>query len=305
MGASVVFGNVDLVSVVFAFCREDEYLFFGTINRAFHRSARGHKETHEARCFETVSRLEDSEIYSHVPTSVQRRIAMCGSVEVIRHALLTGLVDNVNCALEHAIRSNDHILVDALQDEFHRTKVGPACLVAAVESGSVEMVQKFCADGVLDPRAPNFGLEDNYFYPFDVRAKRMICRHWRMYVGNYLIDAAKRCGHFDILKWLHAHNIPANDSFEDPENIGEAAMHGNREMVEWMLGAGYKPSACEIPYASHSNDVAYLDWLVDKGCMIDPESVDNCSSANADVITWLRNKGFAIRTVHISRDVRV
>lgn len=295
MFTDVVLDNVDLVSVILAFSRRDEYLFFGTVNRVFYHTTGGHRQTDVARCFETVSRLEDSGMESHNSTSVHERVLMYGSVEVMRHALSTGIVDSANGALEHAIRSKNKALVDALKQEFHETRFGPSCQVAAVESGSLEMVTQYCADGVLDPRAPNFGLEDKYFYPFDTRAKRMICRHWKMYVGDYLIDAAKRCGHLEILKWLHANNIPSADEFlEYHDIIGEAAMHGNREMVEWMLATGYHPSACEIPYASHSNGVAYLEWLADKGCLIDPESLDVCSNEDAEVITWLRDKGFSV-----------
>lgn len=296
MFTDVVLDNVDLVSVVLAFSRRDEYLFFGTANRVFLHTMGGHRQTHVARCFETVSRLEDSGMESYSSTSVQERLMMYGSVEVLRHALSAGLVDSANGALEHVIRSKNKALVDALKKEFHETRFGPSCQVAAVESGSLEMVQAYCADGVLDPRAPNFGLEDNYFYPFDMRAKRMICRRWKMYVGDYLIGAAKQCGHFEILKWLHANNIPSADEIsENHDIIGEAAIHGNREMVEWMLAAtGYHPSACEIPYASHSNGVAYLEWLAEKGCLIDPESLDVCSNADAEVTAWLRDKGFSV-----------
>lgn len=94
-------------------------------------------------------------------------------------------------------------------------------------------------------------------------------------------------GHFEILKWLHSQHIPSVDELSETHDIiGEATAHG--EMVEWMLLAGYHPSACEIPYASHSNDVCYIQWLVTKGCIIDPESLDFCSKKDARVLTWLQ-----------------
>lgn len=166
-------------------------------------------------------------------------------------------------------------------------------MVAAVEAGSLALVQTYCSDDVLDHRAANFGLEDSYFYPFDMTARRLICHRWKMYFGDYLIEAAKKYGHLEILKWLHAENIPSVDELSESHDIiGEAAAHGNREMVKWMLPTGYHPSAREIPYASHSNDVCYLELLLTKGCLIDPESLDFCSNTDPAVTNWLRSKGF-------------
>ena len=154
-------------------------------------------------------------------------------------------------------------------------------------------MQTYCSDDVLDHRAANFGLEDSYFYPFDMTARRLICHRWKMYFGDYLIEAAKKYGHLEILKWLHAENIPSVDELSESHDIiGEAAAHGNREMVKWMLPTGYHPSAREIPYASHSNDVCYLELLLTKGCLIDPESLDFCSNTDPAVTNWLRSKGF-------------
>ncbi|CAN0563775.1 unnamed protein product [Ectocarpus sp. 12 AP-2014] len=287
--SDIVFGNKDLLSEILSFRRRDEYLFVGTVNKAFH-SLYHARQTKVALCVETVSRLQDSGIQS---LESSHHVMQCGSVDVMRHALSSGLVDNLNGALEHAIRSNDGALVTILEKEFNETRIGPACLVAAVESGSLALVQKYCVDGVLDARAANFGLDDSYFYPFDMTAKRMICRRWKMYVGDYLIEAAKSCGHFEILKWLHTQHIPGVDELSETHDIvGKAAAHGNREMVEWMLLAGYYPSACEIPYASHSNDVSYLEWLVTKGCIIDPESLNFCSNKDARVLAWLQSKGY-------------
>lgn len=289
MKSRVVFDNPDLLSAVLAYAPRDEYMFLGTVNKAF-SDTYGTGQTNVASCFTTVSRLEEAGVRV---IECRNHVMKCGSVDVMRHALHTGLVGNLNGALEHAIRCNDTELITALEKEFHETKIGPACLVAAVESGSLALVQTYCADGVLDARAANFGLDDNYFYPFDMTAKRMICRRWKIYVGDYLIEAAKRCGHFDILKWLHSEHIPSIDDLLEHHNIiGEAAAHGDREMVEWMLLAGYHPSACEIPYASHSNDVCYLDWLVTKGCIVDPESLDFCSNKDSAVLDWLTAKGF-------------
>lgn len=289
---NVVLNNPDLLSLILAFARKDEFLFVGTINKSCY-SSYGTKHTNVASCFQTVSRLHDSGIQYRHHFSLHCHVMKCGSADVMRHALHTGLVDNLNGALEHAIRSKDTELITALETEFRETRIGPSCLVAAVESGSLALVKAYCADNVLDHRAANFGLEGNYFYPFDMSAKRMICRWWKMYVGDYLIEAAKRYGHFEILKWLHAQNIPTVDELSESHDIiGEAAAHGNREMVEWMLLAGYHPSACEIPYACHSNDVCYLEWLLTKGCLIDTEALDFCSNTNPAVTTWLQSKGF-------------
>ena len=69
-------------------------------------------------------------------------------------------------------------------------------------------------------------------------------------------------------------------------------MHGNKDMVEWMLLVGYNMSACEIPYAAHSNDVPYLEWLLSKGCVIDTESLDSCTNLDPGIAQWLRSKGY-------------
>ncbi|CAM9100401.1 unnamed protein product [Ectocarpus sp. 12 AP-2014] len=287
----VIFDSANLLPEVLLFAPRDEYAYIGTVNKAFHH-VYGTRHTKVASCFETVSRLEEAGVES---LECSKHVWECGSIDVMRHALHAGLVDHLNGALEHAIRSNDVELITVLEDEFQETRVGPSCLVAAVESGSLALVQKYCVDDVLDAKAASFALESNYFHPLDMTAKRMICRHWKTYVGDYLIEAAKRHGHFEILKWLHAQNIPCVDELSETHDVvGEAAAHGNREMVEWMLLAGYHPSACEIPYACHSNDVCYLEWLVTKGCIIDPQSLDFCSNTDSDVLSWLHSKGYII-----------
>ena len=296
MTADVVFNTYGVVTTVLAFAPKNEYLFLGLVNRAV-CCAYETKETNMVHCFESLSRLQESEkarSFSN-QTSVPSRVMACGSVSIMRHAFHIGLVENLNGALEHAIRSNNTQLLKALEKEFGETRIGPACMVAAVESGSLALVQKYCAEGVLDYRAPNFGLADSFCYPFDVRAKKTICRRWKVYVGDYLIEAAKRSGHFEILKWLHAEDIPSVEEMSETHDIiGEAAAHGNRDMVEWMLLVGYHPSACEIPYASHSNDVCFLEWLLSKGCIIDPEALDHCANTDTRVLDWLTSKGFLL-----------
>lgn len=296
MTANVVLNTRDLVAAVLAFASRDEYLFIGLVNRAF-CCAYETKETNVVHCLESLSRLEESEKTPsfNTQTSIPSHVLACGSVSIMRHALHSGIVDNLNGALEHAIRSDDTELITSLNTEFGETRMGPACMVAAVESGSVALVQKYCADGVLDCGAPNFGLADSYFYPFDARAKKTICRRWKIYVGDYLIEAAKRGGHFEILRWLHDKNIPSVDEMSETHDIiGEAAAHGNRDMVEWMLAAGYHPSACEIPYASHSNGVCFLEWLLEKGCIVDPEALNHCNNMDTSVLDWLASKGFLL-----------
>lgn len=298
---AAIFGNVDLLSLICEFAFKEEYLFAATVNRTWNRvCGTDSKKTMLAACFETLSRLKES-VAASPPSFISQKslpecVITCGRIEVMQHALRIDLVSNLSGSLEHAIRCNNTQLITDLTDlnvDCGETRIGPACLIAAVESGSLDLVREYCADGVLDYRARNFGLEDNYFYPFDSTAKKTICGGWKTYVGDYLIEAAKREGHFEILRWLHAQNIPSADELsENHDIIGEAAAHGNREMVEWMLHEGYHPSACEIPYACHSNDVDYLEWLMHKGCIIDPESLDHCTNTDPTVIAWLRSKGF-------------
>lgn len=296
---SVVLNNADLVSAVLAFSQEDEFWFFGRVNRAFHESYRS-RNTMAASCFESVHRLEDSlcKLRAIATTSIEEHVMKCSSSDVMRHALSTGMVTSLNGALEHAIRSNNTNLITCLEKEFQETRVGPACMVAAVQSGSLELVKKYCNDGVLSPEADNFGLIDSYFHPFSMSEKRMICRQWKKYVGDYLTEAAKQGGFFEILKWLHFHNIPHPGELDKASThythdiVGEAAMHGNKDMVEWMLAAGYTMSACEIPYAARSNDVPYLEWLISKGGAIDTNSLDCFTNLDPDVARWLRSKGY-------------
>lgn len=111
-----------------------------------------------------------------------------------------------------------------------------------------------------------------------------------------MVEAAKRGGHFEILRWLHSENIPSVDEMSETHDIiGEAAAHGNTDMVEWMVLVGYHPSACEIPYASHSNDVCFLEWLLGKECILDPEALDHCENTDTSVLDWLASsKGFLL-----------
>lgn len=306
MEHAAIFGNVDLLSLICEFAFNEEYLFAATVNRTWLEvCGTDSKKTMLAACFETLSRLKESVAASPhsfiSQKSLPEYVITCGRIEVMQHALRINLVNNLTGSLEHAIRCNNTALIADLTDlntksDFGEARIGPACLIAAVESGSLALVREYCADGVLDYRARNFGLEDNYFYPFDSTAKKTICGGWKTYVGDYLIEAAKREGHFEILRWLHAQNIPSADELaENHDIIGEAAAHGNREMVEWMLHEGYHPSACEIPYACHSNDVGYLDWLIKKGCIVDPDSLDHCLNTDPAVIAWLQSQGFLLR----------
>ena len=295
MGArDTVVENDSLLSSVLDYaCNSDEYLFFGTVNASFRRLFGERRETSVSACFQTLSRAKESEVLLLAPESAARHVMKCGSIDVLRHALSTGVVDSVNGALEHAIRTKDESLIASLETDFRESRLGPACLIAAVESGSLSMVRKYCQDGALDPTAPNFGMQDSYFFPFSAKERRMICNRWKVYVGDLLVEAAKDGGHLEILQWLHAHGIPAIEEQRDnPDVVGTAAIHGDRDMVDWMLRVGYKPSACEIPYASHSNDVRFLEWLESRGCLVNPASMDHCSNADPEVIAWLRAKGY-------------
>lgn len=271
MPACVVFGSVDLLKVVHTFVGSDEFLFVGTVSHAFYDACLT-RETRIGSCFTTVSRLQE-----------------CCSLFVPMHSRVSRCLD---VALERAVQANDQAMLTLLQTEFGETNKGPAIMIAAVESGSLEMVKQYCADGVLNPMARRFGLHDSFFYPFDLTARRLICLRWRMFVGDYLVDAAKRCGHFHILKWLHEQGIPVDPLCENHEIVGEAASHGNREMVEWMLRKGYKMSACEVPYACHTCDVRYLEWLLDLGCIVDPDSLEACENSDTAVHQWLRDRGY-------------
>lgn len=75
--SDIVFGNNDLLSEILSFRRRDEYLFVGTVNKAF-RSLYHARQTKLSLCVETVSRLQDS--------GIQSLVMQCGSVDVMRHA---------------------------------------------------------------------------------------------------------------------------------------------------------------------------------------------------------------------------
>lgn len=207
----LIFDNPELCSTIVGFT-QDEYLFIGTVNRAFYvtyqcAARKRTKTTAVALCFESVSRLKDSGICNVAHISSAEYIYRCNSIEVMRHARDASVLPDLNGALEHAIRSNDQDLIRALEEKYSDARVGPACLIAAVESGSLELVKRNCADDVLDRRAANFGLRDSYFFPFDLSAKATICDEWKTYVGEYLVEAAKLCHFLHILTWLHSQGM--------------------------------------------------------------------------------------------------
>lgn len=140
--ASFLILNRYLISVILAFARQDKFSFFARVPETFQRLYKT-KQTNVASCFEMVSRVIDSRIvaYEHKKMSVQKHVMKCGSIDVMQHALCTGLVDSLKGALEHAIRSKDEALISTLEEEFRETRIDLACLVAAVQSGSVLMVQ--------------------------------------------------------------------------------------------------------------------------------------------------------------------
>ncbi|CAM9211789.1 unnamed protein product [Pylaiella littoralis] len=202
-----VFNNDHLCSLILEFTC-DEYLFTGTINKACHNWYRKKtKKTSVARCFQSISRVKDSGIIDVSHICPEEFVYRCDSIEVMHYSRETMLVPNLNGALEHAIRSKNRGLIAAIEGRYEDARVGPACLIAAVESGSLELVKRYCADGVLDRRAQNFGLRDSFSYPHDISDKATICDEWRFYVGEYLVEAAKRRGFVEILSWLHSQDI--------------------------------------------------------------------------------------------------
>lgn len=124
---NIIFNNADLLSVILVFSRNDEYSFIGTVNKSCNNLCDA-ESTKSASCFETVSRLKDSGIQYHDRCPVNNHVMQCGSVDVMRHALHTGIVDNSNGVLEHAIRSNDTQLNHSIRERVWRDKDWPGML---------------------------------------------------------------------------------------------------------------------------------------------------------------------------------
>lgn len=236
-----------------------EYIFLGSINRRCRDYFRtvNNTTTNVSSCFESVLRMTESGILGEKDISMDRYVYNTRSTEVLEYAEKHKIVYSINGALEYAIRRMDIKIIDWMESrcEMH----GPACMIAAVESGSLEMVRKYCVDNLLDYRAHNFFPEGSHICNLRERDRLEVCRKWRSYVGDYLIEAVKHHGYFDILKWLHEQKIP--DPGECKGVVGEAVNTGSDEMVKWMMNNGYVMLANEMSPLEGIRHGDYTRWL--------------------------------------------
>jgi hypothetical protein len=239
--------NHDVSFLVMEFLH-GEYVFYGLVNRWCRDYFRrvGDVGTRVSACFESVPRMMGSGILDEAGIHKDRYVLKSASTEVLDYCETHGIVASINGALEHAIRRVDLDAIAWLESRFELH--GPACMIAAVESGSLDMVKRFCVDNLLDYRAHNFFPDGSHICNLRDRDRMIVCDRWRDYVGDYLIESVKETGNFEILRWLHDQKIP--DPRECKGLVGRALHTGSKEMVKWMLRHGYLLSPTETSLRS-------------------------------------------------------
>ncbi len=255
----------DAGSTALEFLR-DEFVFVARVNRrcrCLFRDVLGSTSTSVSSCFTSLPRLLDSGVLGDRRLEKDAYVFNSRSIEVLEFAEKNRVVPSLNKALACAIRRADVGVIDWLEGTRFEAH-GPACMIAAVESGSMDMVRRFCRDGVLDHRAPNFFDDECHVYNLRVRDRVEVCRRWRQYVGDYLIEAAINGGHFEILRWLESQRIP--DPREEKGAVGAAARNGSAEMVRWMLSRGYRMSPDELSESGGGVSRGdYVRWMREIG----------------------------------------
>lgn len=257
--------NHDVSSYILEFIG-NEFIFTGTINKKCHGYYKNKpKETNMSSCFETLPKLKDSGLIDDEKQEIPLNYYYnSGSIEVLEYAEEEELVYSINSALEYSIRRKDFKMIDYLESRLEL--YGPAVMIAAVESGSLDMVKRFCIDNILDHDAYNFFPVGSHVCHLSLGDKLLICRGWKIFVGDYLLESVKEYGHFEIMKWLYNEGINAINRGYDV--VGVAAKHGDRKMVQWMLDHGYMMSGGEEAYASLTNDNEYIRWVSSKVYMM-------------------------------------
>lgn len=246
-----------------------EYMFVGSVNRRsrdFFNTVVKDTSTNISSCFESVAKLEQSGILEKNKgtneINLEPYVYNSPSTDVLEYAEKHKIVYSINGALEYAIRRMDFNVIDWMEDtrfELH----GPSCMIAAVESGSMEMVKRFCVDNLLDYRAHNFFPVGAHLYNLNDRDRIEVCSNWRTYVGDYLLEAVKIHGYFDILKWLHTQGIP--DPRECCGVVGDATLTCSGEMIEWMVNQGYVMNVSDLPGNMGIVSGDYMRWLREMG----------------------------------------
>lgn len=250
--------NQDVVCSIMDYLK-NEYIFIGLVNRNSYNFFKNNENTctSVSSCFESVPKLEWSGILKDKDINVEQCVYHSKSKEVIEYAESKKVVHSINSVLEHAIRRKDMDMIDWMESrsEMH----GPACMIAAVESGSMDMVKRFCVDNLLHYDADNFFPDGAHLYNLSMGDKIIVCEQWKEYVGDYLIESAKDNGLFEILKWLHSQGIPNPNEF--PGLVGNAAIYGSEEMVIWMLKNGYRMNFSHSSFEEGIRQGVYMRWL--------------------------------------------
>jgi len=239
----------------------NEYIFVGLVNRRARDSLRANRRTttNVSSCFESVNRLVESGILQVSWIKKDPYVYNSRSTEVIEYAEKNKIVRSVNGVLSYAIRRQDWDMIDWMESRFEMH--GPACMIAAVESGSLDMVKRYCIDGLLHYDAEYFFPEGSHMYNLKERDRMQVCYNWRNYVGDYLVEAAKNNGHLEILKWLHSEKIP------DPEEccgvVGDSVLTLPEDMIQWMMENGYVMKTSDASERTKHGD--FIKWLRDMG----------------------------------------
>lgn len=302
--SDIVFNSYDICSNILKFMDRD-YIFSGIINK----TSRSYyidigTFTNLSACFSGMSRFTESNIeyiYNMQSGSCDSYLNKCGSIDIIKYSIEKQWNLSLNTTLENAIRTKN----EDMENYLRGRKVGPACMIAAVESGDIERVMRYCDGDLLGPFAQNFLPTSDYGYipTISIRERKRICKNWKIHVGtDYLIPAAIKVNSIAILKWLVDNGIQVDEGISTRDGI----VHGNRDLVLWMLEHKYTKSASDIPLASGNTTVKYLQWLKNKGFHIDKNATVfprmgecikacayACRNSSVDVLLWMISNGYA------------
>ena len=78
--------------------------------------------------------------------------------------------------------------------------------------------------------------------------------------GRNLIYRAARAGHLDVLEWLIGQGFRPR-----PHSIGVAAREGHIHVLDWLTQQGVQPTSSEMGMAAYNGRIEVLDWFVQHG----------------------------------------
>lgn len=171
---------------------------------------------------------------------------------------------------------------------------GPGCMVEAVKTGNMKMVELLSVDGVMSQYAEDLMLLFGKDYKPTIQSKARVCLGWKGRVGYHLLIEAVKKGHVYLARWVLCQvcdgKIPCKI------DMGECY---DDYTIGYLYGAGYTlQGSIDTPVQYRSID--NLNYLVD-AVGIDlceyAEYIDMfryvCRNQDPGILAWVMNQGLS------------